>query len=387
MKVMFIAGEISRTFGTGEYLYNFIKCLTSKGFTAYIVAKKIHQNTDIHARVIVLPSTFLNFLKTVRVLLRLLEIIKRNRIDVIHIATHSYPSLMFSLPVVLLTRISDVIVGRRRTKIFITIHDRIFVEGLPRSISEWTLYFLVKLTISFADLVIVPGKSIKKALFHMFGKRVYMKTVVLPICVPEDMLTKFDPNKYDQVYVRMRYNLPADAFIVSFFGSMDFKPNLMSALWLWKSSFRICEDFRRKHKRDLLVVIAGRHSEKLPRNDCFTSLGYIEDLTELFVLSDAIVIPHLPSHSGPHIKTLYALSSRKPLIATADGIKDFPEDIKKCVYLLDPMDASILATLIEKIWTDKYVDTEICTEYLSKFFSCSKLCDLYYKIYKTTITK
>ena len=386
VRILFIADEISRSFGTGEYLYNLINCLVSKGFNIHLVAKKTYHDINLRVKIIEAPSTLLNVPKTFKFLTKLLHVIRQEPVDIVHVATHSYPNLALGLLITLLIKVNNTITRSKSSKIrlIITVHDKIFLRGAPSSVSEWILYCLIKVTLNFVDLLIVPGKSIKEAILHLFGRNAYAKALVLPICITDDMLNVYNINEEDiRTKSRAKYGLPLDALVISFFGSIDFQPNLISALWLRKYSSHICKELQHRLNRQVFIVIAGRHSEKLPRDECYIPIGYVERLVELFALSDIIVIPHLPSHSGPHVKTLYSVLSRKPVIVTKDGIKDLPLITEKCVHLLEYLNHKALVATIERILANegkKYIDN--CLGLLYNHIACTKLCDLYNKVYE-----
>ncbi|MEM4619318.1 MAG: glycosyltransferase [Desulfurococcaceae archaeon] len=385
-RILFITGEIHRSFGTGEYIYNLMSCLISKGFNIHLVTKKTYHDTNLRVKVIEAPSTLLNIPKTFKFLTRLLHVIRQEPVDIVHVATHSYPNLALGLLITLLIKFNNTITRSKSSKIrlIITVHDKIFPRDVPSSFSEWILYYLMKIAFNFVDLLTVPGESIKDTILHLFGRDAYDKALVLPVCIADDMFNVHNINEEDiRTKSRAKHGLPLDALVVSFFGSIDFKPNLISAFWLWKYSRHICRELQHRLNRQVIIIIAGRHSEKLPRDECYIPIGYVEHLVELFALSDIIVIPHFPSHSGPHVKTLYSVLSRKPVIVTKEGIKDLPLSIEKCVYLLEYLNHQTLIATIERILANEgenYIDD--CIGFLYSHIACTKLCNLYDKVYK-----
>jgi hypothetical protein len=105
---------------------------------------------------------------------------------------------------------------------------------------------------------------------------------------------------------------------------MDFEPNYESAFRLYKFSNYLSKRYERISGRSLIFVVAGLGSEVLPKTPYFVPIGFVDKLNDLLSLPDAIVLPHGPSYSGPHVKTMYAFLSRKPVIATEDSVKDMP---------------------------------------------------------------
>ncbi len=124
--------------------------------------------------------------------------------------------------------------------------------------------------------------------------------------------------------VREKYGLEENVFLALFFGTMKFKPNYDAALALYNISYFVASEFQKQCGKKLIFIVAGTDSEELPKTEYFIPLGFVEQLDELLSLPDVVVLPHLPSISGPHVKTIYAFLSRKPVIATEDAIKDMP---------------------------------------------------------------
>ena len=126
-------------------------------------------------------------------------------------------------------------------------------------------------------------------------------------------------------------------------------------------------------------------SKALPKTECFIPLGFVKKLDELLSLPDVIVFPHTPSYSGPHVKTIYAFLSRKPVVATQDAIKDMPHVAQKKHFL--PFDINEPNTLLKAL-TDLYHNRELgkslaLNAYLySKKFSWTYISLLHLKLYK-----
>jgi hypothetical protein len=152
----------------------------------------------------------------------------------------------------------------------------------------------------------------------------------------------------------------------------------------------ISNRFEKISGKKLVFVIAGVGSENLPKTECFIPIGFVEELDELLTLPDAIVLPHKPSYSGPHVKTMYAFLSGKPIIATEDAVKDIDYVTPKKHFLL--FDITKADTLLKAL-LDLYFDPQLgknlaLNTYLdSQKFSWRYVTSLHLKLYEKLLSK
>ena len=105
---------------------------------------------------------------------------------------------------------------------------------------------------------------------------------------------------------------------------MNYQPNYESALALSHLSPEVSETFLESTGRRLVFLVAGAGSERLPHSECFEPLGFLEDLGEMYSLTDYIVLAHTQTGSGPQVKTLYSFLSAVPVLATSEAVMDIP---------------------------------------------------------------
>jgi hypothetical protein len=238
-------------------------------------------------------------------------------------------------------------------KFLIVFHDKYFQQDPRKSISGKLNLFLQKILLTLFDASITPGLSVKKWFEELHGKLVSEKMVVIPNGAPDFAIGR----DFDNLRLREKYKVDSNAFIALFFGSMAFKPNYEAALCLYNISNTISQKFEKKTGRKLAFIVAGKDSEVLPKSDCYIPLGFVNELDELLSLPDVIVLPQLPSYTGPHVKTIYAFLSKKPVIATDDAVKDMPGVTPREHFL--PFDINNPVTLLACL-TELYYDGDLC---------------------------
>jgi glycosyltransferase involved in cell wall biosynthesis len=239
-----------------------------------------------------------------------------------------------------------------KAKFLMVFHEIPCIQDPRKSVSGKLNLLLQKILLTLFDASIAPGLSIKKWFEEMHGK-LGGKIVVIPNGAPDLTIG----GAFDNLRLREKYNVGSNALLALFFGSMDFKPNYEAASGLYNVSNLISRKFEEETGKNLAFIVAGKHSEILPKSDCFIPLGFVKELDELLSLPDVIVLPHLPSTSGPHVKTMYAFLSKKPVIATDDAVKDMPGVIPREHFL--PFDIEDPITLLDCL-TELYYDRRIC---------------------------
>jgi glycosyltransferase involved in cell wall biosynthesis len=283
-------------------------------------------------QVITMPNKILRFASIFAWISRLIAASLTHRFDVIQIESFSLPR---SLVLFILLRP----ISRRSVIVF---HDKCFEQDPRNSIAGRLNLALQRTLIILFDASITPGLSIKEWFKELHGAAAN-KIVVIPNGAPSlEIRSNNSPS-----HMRKKYNIDCNTFVALFFGSMTFKPNHDTALYLYRISDPTAKKFEQKTQKKLVFIVAGAGSETLPKTEHFVPLGFVDELSELLSLPDAIVLPHSPSYSGPHVKTMYALLSGRPLIASEDAVKDMPHltsgehflplDIKKPDALLESL--------------------------------------------------
>ena len=373
------AGSISRVSGTSERVLQIANGLADQGIRVTLSGAIGHHAKALNLtnlRVIAMPNRILKLPSVFMWVTKLVASGLTHRYDVVQI--ESFP-LARTLALFLLLRPFS-------RKFIIVFHDKWFKDDPRRSIIGRLQLFLQRILLTLFDTSITPGLSVKKWFEELHGELVHKKMVVIPNGVSNLDIKE----NIDYLHLREKYGLDPNAFVALFFGSMTFKPNYEAALRLYEVSNYISSKFEKISGRNLIFIIAGVGSKTLPRTQCFIPLGFVEKLDELLSLPDAIVLPHTPSYSGPHVKTIYAFLSRKPVIATEDAVKDMPNVTPKKHFL--PFDIDEPDTLLKAL-TDLYLNRELkkhlaLNAYLySKKFSWKYISSLHLKLYKKMLQK
>ena len=336
-------GHLSRASGTGERILQIANELIDQGVEvtlAGLMETDLKTFTPIHLKLIATPDRILNL---PGVLAWIAELVKSMRhVDIVQIEEFSF---IRSLALFLLLRPFS-------GKFIIVFHDKRFQQDPRKSISGKLNLFLQKILLTLFDASITPGLSVKNWFQELHGKLVNEKMLVIPSGVPNFAIGR----DFDNLRLREKYKLDSNALIALFFGSMDFKPNYEAALRLYNISNSISQEFKKKTGKKLVFVIAGKDSEVLPKSDCYIPLGFVNELDELLSLPDVIVLPHLSSFSGPHVKTIYAFLSKKPVIATDDAVKDMPGVTPREHFLRFDINAPVtLLSCLTELYYDRHL--------------------------------
>ena len=342
--VILFAGHISRASGTDERVLQIANALADQGVEVTfsgVMETDLKGLNPIHLKVIAAPDTILKLPSFLMWVAKLVE--SARRADIVQIECFSF---IRSLSLFLLLRPFS-------GKFLIVFHDKWFQQDPRKSISGKINLFLQKILLTLFDASITPGLSVKKWFEELHGKLVSEKMVVIPNGAPNFAIGR----DFDNLRLREKYKVDSNAFIALFFGSMDSKPNYDAALCLYNISNPISQKFEKKTGKKLAFIVAGKGSEVLPKSGCYIPLGFVNELDELLSLPDVIVLPHLPSISGPHVKTIYSFLSKKPVIATDDAVKDMPGVTPREQFL--PFDINNPVTLLACL-TELYYDRHLC---------------------------
>ena len=373
------AGSISRISGSDERVLQIAKGLADNGAQVTLSATIKHSVEALNLsnlQVIPLPHRMLKLPSTLDWIAQLVAGGLACRYDVIQIESFSFPR---SMALFLLLRPF----GR---KFVIVFHDKWFIQDPRKSVDGRLQLILQKILITIFDVSITPGLSVKKWFEELHGKLAHQKMMVIPNGAPDLHILEDVHN----LHLREIHRIDPNAFVILYFGSMTFQPNLDAALHLLKISNSVSSEFEKNTEKKLIFIVGGIGSEALPTTECFIPLGFVEKLDELLSLPDVILFPHTPSFTGPHVKTIYAFISKKPVIATEDAIKDMPHIIPGKHFL--PFDIqkprSLLESLLEIYYNKELRENLAYNAYqYSKKYSWEKITSLHLELYKNLLQK
>lgn len=364
-------GAISDASGTDERVVQIAKELANQGLEITLVG---HKTTRLNAQV----AANLHLIDS-RIALKWLSRFAASSLiskyDIVQV--ESFPFIESLALFILLRPLNK--------KFVIVFHDKWFQKDPRRNIVRGKpSLFLQKVLLNIYDASITPGISVKKWFEELHGKLVTRKMVVIPNGAPNLAKGNFDNSQY----LREKNGLSPNAFVVLFFGSMSFKPNHDAALYLYRISDYVSYEFEKQTEKQLIFVIAGSGTETLPRTRFYIPLGFVDDINELLSLPNLIILPHLESYSGPHVKTIYAFLSGKPVVATDDAVKDMPGVLPRKHFLKFVIDEpnTLVLRLIE-LYRDKGL-----SEYLARnahtyaeIFSWKSIACIHRRFYESLI--
>ena len=271
-------------------------------------------------------------------------------------------------------------------RLIIVFHDKEFPENdSPKNLVGRLRLVAQRIAIALFDASVTPGLSVEKFLKKQHGAAVNKKFFVIPSAVPKFKIRQ----NIDSLEVRRKYGLAQSTFIAVFFGTLTFEPNYEAALYLHKVSHYLSNEFEKITGVRLVFAVAGLGSEKLPRTEHFVPIGFVEELDELLTLPDVIVLPHFPSYTGTHIKTLYSFLSGKPVIASEDAVKDVGCFAPKKHFLLfDIAEPNTLLNALLELYFNRPLGRNLALNaYIeSQKFTWAHATSLYVKLYRMLLT-
>ena len=123
-----------------------------------------------------------------------------------------------------------------------------------------------------------------------------------------------------------------------FIGGIN-KPNILSIKWFIDKILPIIKKMDQESK----FYIAGNICNQLEDSDRYIKLGKVEQVDEFYKRVKFVVCPII-SGTGLNIKSIEALSYKKPIIATTIGAKGL-EDAKKAMVVTDKEEEFALRTV------------------------------------------
>jgi hypothetical protein len=370
-------GPISRDIGTSERVLQIAEGLAGYGIQVTlsgIIRRCVKTLNLTNMRVIAMPNKKLPSLSVCRWISRLVASGLTNKYDVVQMESFS---ILSSLALFFLLRPFS-------RKLVIVFHDGCFEHNPYKNAIARLHIALQRILLTLFDASITPGSSIRKLFEELHGV-LANKMVVIPNGAPNLASIK----EGDHLHLRQKHKIDYNTFVALFFGSMPFKPNYDAASYLYHLSDSTCQKFEKNTGRKLIFVVAGVGSEALPETTYYIPLGFVNELDELLSLPNVIVLPHLPSCSGPHVKTLYAFLSKKPVVASEDAIKDMPYVTPRKHFL--PFDVNEPDSLLKSL-TELYYDKELGerlaldAQLYSKKFSWKHISSVHLKLYEKLIS-
>lgn len=370
-------GLISRHYGTGERVLQISKGLADQGAQVTLsgyVGHPLKASNLANLRVIVMPNRILEFRRVCGWIVQLVAEGLSRKYDIVQI--EEFPPWRELALFLLLRPFSR--------KFVIVFHDKWFKHNPWKTIIGKFNASVQRILLTLFDASIAVGLSVKKYFGELQGG-LANRMLIIPNGVPDFPITK----NVDYSNLRKKYKMDPNTFLALFFGSISFKPNHDAALYLYDISDSTSREFERNTGKKLVFIVAGMSSETLPKTEHFTPLGFVGELGELLSLPDVIVFPHLPSFSGPHVKTIYAFLSKKPVIASEDAVKDMPYVTPGKQFL--PFDINEPDTLLESL-TELHCNKELgkrlaINAYLySKKISWEHVSSIHLKLYEKLIS-
>jgi hypothetical protein len=371
------SSDIRSGIGSSERVYQIAKELSNRDFQVTLGAARFLEKSVKNQNLTVITMSS-GRITLFHVLIWLAKIVIRGlicRYDIVQIEASSTKSLALF-----------ILLRPFCKKLIIVFHDKEFPENdSPKNLVGRLRLVAQRIAIALFDAAVTPGLSVEKFLKEQHGAAVNEKLFVIPSAVPRFKIRE----NIDSLEVRRKYGLAQNTFIAVFFGTLTFEPNYEAALYLHKVSYYLYNEFEKTSGVKLIFVVAGLGSEKLPKTEHFVPIGFVEEFDELLTLPDVIVLPHFPSYTGTHIKTLYSFLSGKPVIASEDAVKDVGcFTPKKHFLLFDIAEPSTLLKALLELYFDRPLGRNLAVNaYIeSQKFTWAHATSLYVNLYRMLLT-
>lgn len=268
------------------------------------------------------------------------KIIDEGQYDIVHCHT----------PVgAILTRLAARKARKRGTKVVYTAHGFHFFKGAP--LLNWLVYFPPEWICSFFTDVLI---TINREDYAFSQKHMHAKRILYVPGVGVD-LKRFDSNKGDCCKLKNELNISKDDFVLLSVAELTRNKNhsmILDALAILQNPhIRFIAAGRGVCMEELLAK-----TQKLGLEKTVSFLGYRKDVSALYSLADAFILPSV--REGLSLALMEAMASGLPSIASrirgnTDLISDGVEGI-----LID-ISPSEIAAGIEKL----YDNPLLCTQY------------------------
>ncbi len=217
----------------------------------------------------------------------------------------------------------------------------VFFALQPKSLSAWQ-----KVLVHFIkpQLALTPSPEL-----HNFWNSLHIQNRLLPLLTD---LKVFKPLYEDTIKkdLRIKYNLPANAFIISHMGHLNEGRNLKSLIPLQKSGNQIVIVGSSSTPKDSIGPASLK--ESLVKEGIIILDAYIEHIEEIYQLSDLYIFPVITKTGsiGMPLSIMEARACGIPVLTTNFGsLKHFLSSDNGNIYYTDPDN---FIESIQKIKTD-----------------------------------
>ncbi len=194
----------------------------------------------------------------------------------------------------------------------------LFVALQPKPLKKWQKYFVKLIKPEFA----LTPSPVLKIFWDSFG----IKNELLPLLTDLNTFKSLNDIRLKKE-LRKKYNLPLDAFIISHMGHLNEGRNLKSLIPLQQSGYQVVIVGSSSTPRDSLG--SGNLKTELLNEGIIVLDGYIENIEEIYQLSDTYIFPVVAKNSsiGMPLSVLEARACGTPVISTDYGsLKHFLGD-------------------------------------------------------------
>jgi N-acetyl-alpha-D-glucosaminyl L-malate synthase BshA len=332
MKICMVGHFTPHLGGISSYTYLLSKALVNRGDEVYVLTyphENISDIKDIH--VFTAPTLNIKglrgFLFSISATFKLLRIVRKYKIDLIH--AH------YVMPPGLIAVICSMFSG---TKTAITIHGSdIFVLARKPILKS-----IIKSILKRSDYIFVVSESLKENVLELGIAGIENKLSVTYNSVD---IERFRPDQTSTF--KEEINIDSQKPVVLFVGNL-----------VWQKGVEYLIRAKEFLNVDAEIVIAGdgplleelKAIVEFEKMEGITFTGARNDIEKIMPDADVVVVPSISESFG--IVILEAMASGKPVIATNVG--GIPEVVNKEIgILVNPEDSVGLAEAIDKILQDK----------------------------------
>jgi glycosyltransferase involved in cell wall biosynthesis len=238
-----------------------------------------------------------------------------------------------------------------RGKLAVTIHDLTpltFPQFLPTRLHYFYCKFMIWLACRKASVIFTDSENTKRDIMRFFNVAPN-KISVTHLAAGEEFILR---EKSDVLYLKKKYNIPADKKVILYVGNLLPHKNLNTLL----KAFKLL-----KSNDSCNLVIAGKIFEKRLRPDLseqsviYTGFVSQEELVDFYNLADLFVFPSL--YEGFGLPVLEAFACGTPVACSRTS--SLPETGGEAAFYFDPSDENDMAVQMEKALASKQTPEEL----------------------------